>query len=207
MVRKSTRLNKLNLDLEYYLGDKREGFLQRWHTENTIRKESLAEHQWFVTRNAMYICSWLKELEIAEPDVEMCMRMAMFHDEVEIYTGDVNGVAKREWPAIKVALSDAELNVLDKMFISMPDDTRSFLLDPMFRYQQFWNDDIESQIIKYCDVMEAHFFAKTEVKMGNQYMKIAVTRTEEWLKAMNYPWLESLRSATKLDIGDKGWYL
>lgn len=176
-----------------YLFDRREGFLQRWHSEYTTRKESLAEHQWFVTRNALLICDSLREFEIAYPDKEACMRMAMFHDEAEIMTGDASGVAKREWPEIKVAMDSAENSAIETMWDGLPSTMRTYMSYPMKRYKAFREDDIEAQIVKYCDVLDAHIFAVTERLAGNTYLEDAEYRTTQWMLALDWHWLHELR--------------
>ena len=187
-----------NQTIHDYLFDRREGFLQRWHSEYTTRKESLAEHQWFVTRNAMLICQALKNFQIEWPDTETCIRMAMFHDEAEILTGDVSGKAKRLWPIIKEAMNEAEDNVIEEMYKSLPENMQVYMWYPLARYRYFKEDDMEAQIVKYCDILDAHIFATTEHNLGNTYLDDAIERTTDWLKQMQWPWLQELREEINL---------
>lgn len=62
----------------------RASHVKRWHTVDTVKDQSVAEHQWNVTALSMRIASIAGEEITAE-----LVQYAMFHDLEEIYTGDM----------------------------------------------------------------------------------------------------------------------
>jgi 5'-deoxynucleotidase len=181
--------------IEDYLFDRRESFITRWHAEPHIRNESLAEHNYFVTRNALMLCRALQHYEIAIPNIEAIVTMAVVHDELEKETGDISGKAKREYPELKSAIKGIEFDILyeNKLYNNVPTDIANKYTSQAIRLFLKEINDLETQVISYTDILEAHIYAKTELSFGNLNMSVVIERTLEWMQELTWPWLQELR--------------
>ena len=70
----------------------RAGHVKRWHIINTAASQSIAEHSYLVAIIAMHLCKDMGG-ELAEQ--QECAVWALFHDAVEIRTGDIPTPAKK----------------------------------------------------------------------------------------------------------------
>lgn len=187
------------MSIRDYLFDRRNGFVFRWHARQTVRQESLAEHHYFVARDTLLICQALLHYGIAEPNTFDAVVIAMIHDEVEKETGDVSGAAKRRYPGLKQKLVEIELGVIDNLlFSSLPDAMGDYYRRMARRISDPDEDDLEVQIVKYADKLEAYLFAKTELDIGNQLMNDVTALIGKELEGLTWPWLCTLRKETGL---------
>lgn len=70
----------------------RAGHVKRWHIVNTATTQSIAEHSYLVAIIAMHLA---KAKGAPEPVIHQAAVWALFHDAVEIRTGDIPTPAKR----------------------------------------------------------------------------------------------------------------
>lgn len=192
------------MSIRDYLYDRRNGFVMRWHARQTQRQETLAEHHYFVTRDALLIGQALRYYHIAEPNLHDIMLMAMIHDEVEKETGDVSGETKRRFPELKKKLNEIERVIIDEqLFNNLPgrigDEYRALALRVSAGVDGGTDsEDLEGQIVKYADKLEAYLFALTELNVGNSLMNPVVAAIEREMEALYWPWLVELRKETGL---------
>lgn len=186
------------MSIATFLNDRRAGFIMRWHARQTIRAETLAEHHFFTTHDALVIADALRYYGIAEPDTMTVLLLAHFHDAAEFESGDVSGRAKREYPALRKVSHEVERHIVEHvLFNDLPTD----LAD---RYRDFARraiDDpvtLEQQIVKYADKLEALKFAETEVNVGNSLMTDVVTEVQNECRALDWDWIIRLRRETGL---------
>lgn len=186
-----------NLTINKRVYDRSEAFLQRWHAEPTIKTESLAEHQFFVAKNTLFICRLLKHYGIhGDFNQDIAVEIALQHDTLELITGDVSGPAKREYPELKEVLTSIEEHANKNAYSDLPESVGLH-----YRWIGHWGQDIErieTQIVKYCDVLAAAAFINSERQFGNAYMQGHEKRIKTWLAALDWPWLKQLRSKTYL---------
>lgn len=181
------------------LFDRRNAFIVRWHARQTTKTETLAEHHYFVTRDAELIARALVYYKIAKPNIADVLMMAMVHDEPEKEIGDVSGEAKRVYPQLRETLVMIEQGVIDKiLYNGLPTAIGDHYRKLTRRITGSQEDDLESQIVKYADKLEAYLFAYTEVQQGNSLMDDVVVRILQELEALTWPWLAELRRETGL---------
>lgn len=181
------------------LFDRRDAFVVRWHARQTVRTETLAEHHYFVARDAELIARALHYYHIAEPLIPDVLMMAMVHDEPEKETGDVSGEAKRLYPELKSVLAKIERGVIDNiLFSGLPTPLGNYYRALAHRITDPAKDDLEAQIVKYADKLEAYLFAFTEVRQGNGLMVDVVSRITQELDGLTWEWLVELRRETGL---------
>lgn len=182
------------MSIRDFLFDRRVAFVQRWHARQTIGSETLAEHQYFVARDALLIATALHHYGIAKPLISECVARALVHDEVEKVTGDVSGEAKRAFPAMKEMLSQVEYSIINgPLYAMLPkamgDTYRALTTNAMTHH------DLEGQIVKYADKVEAYLFSVTEAAHNSLFIPVVQQIAGE-LEELQWPWLISLRQET-----------
>jgi 5'-deoxynucleotidase len=180
------------MSLKDFLFDRRVWFVQRWHARQTRISESLAEHQYFVARDALAIAQ-LVQLRLNYPlDLERVMALALYHDETEKEIGDVSGYAKREYPELKAKLGEIEAGIVDKvLFNNMPFELQPYYKDLMAEVAE--HKTTEAQIVKLADKVSAYMFAWYEVNTGNFLMQEILDQLELELASLDWPWLNEMR--------------
>lgn len=146
-----------------------------------------------MARNTGIVCRYLWKYQIAAPDTELALEIALWHDSLEVLTGDVPGHFKRQYPDVKAALGEAE----DEMILNLPDRN---LVDAHFRAIMMMAQDkglIETQIVKYVDVLDIAIYAGQEKRLGNTLMEEPWKLSREWLAQMDWPWLKELEECLR----------
>ncbi len=121
---------------------RRAGNVLRYHTWPTIHKQTVADHTWNVMR--IYV-----EL-FGPPDRHVWMHM-LYHDALEVHTGDIPFYAKRRFPELKSVLTGIEED-----------------LSLMSDFPRFELTSNEIDECKLCDLLEMWEWGKEEVLMGNR---------------------------------------
>lgn len=180
------------MSLKEFLFDRRVWFVQRWHARQTRINESLAEHQYFVARDALAIAQLVQLRLGIQIDMGRVMALALYHDETEKEIGDVSGYAKREYPELKEKLQEIEAGIVDRvLFNNMPYEMQPFYKDLMVEVAE--HKTTESQIVKLADKISAYMFAWYEVNTGNFLMQEILTQLELELGLLDWPWLNDMR--------------
>lgn len=179
-----------------YLFNRELGFVERWHAWPTHRKESVAEHSYFVARNALFIARLLKQYKIANPDQSKVLEIALLHDEPEIHTGDISGITKREHPELKELLDNIEKDlIINKMYAGFGSMAKRYQDMALMSQDKYY---LESQIVKYADLLDAHIFITSEWNLGNGYMAEHLQKSNSYMQNLDWPWLDTLREETGL---------
>jgi 5'-deoxynucleotidase YfbR-like HD superfamily hydrolase len=115
----------------------RSGYVQRYHTNPQMAwaAQTNGHHQWGVT-------VLLLELFPDRVTVPLLWE-ALYHDAGEIGAADVSSPAKRRYPDLAKAVTEAEENERFNMGIAPA------CLEPM-----------EAILLKFCDVLESYLFAR-----------------------------------------------
>lgn len=181
-----------------FLHDQRASFVLRWHARQTVRRETLAEHNYCVMRIALLVADSLRYYKIAKPDIGLVLLFGLFHDAAEVETSDISGEAKSLYPELKESVRDVEREVISHVLFS---DLPTALAE---RYREFARclvlplDGLEQQVVKYADKMAALQFAETEVAIGNTLMQDVVVEIKAEVAALSWGWLVRLRKETGL---------
>lgn len=113
--------------------------VKRWHTQQTIKEQNLAHHQWGVALIIMEIL----------PGSYNALRAALTHDLAESVTGDIPYFAKRSFPML-----GKEADKEERKF-NIRHDIHTYLTEE------------EQACLRWADMAEAFLFACEEVDMGN----------------------------------------
>ena len=105
------------------------------------RHESVAEHSWRITVMAYFVKD-----EFPEADIDKVIKMCLFHDIGEAFTGDIPAFIKTSEDEI------TEENAVDKYILTLPEEYRNeltLLFDEMNKLET-----LEARIYKALDKME-----------------------------------------------------
>ncbi len=105
------------------------------------RHESVAEHSWRLTAMAYFIKD-----EFPEADIDKIIKMCLFHDIGEAFTGDIPAFLKTAEDEI------AEENTIEKFIATLPDEYKKELI-PLFDEMNKL-ETMEAKIYKALDKME-----------------------------------------------------
>lgn len=131
-------------------------YVPRWGIARVIRRQSLAEHQYFVAVYADQIADaigWPMERRV------YVFQYALRHDMPETVTGDGPGPAKR---ALTIDSPDAE-SKLRAMMVWRYGEEDAHKMKP-------WNDDIR-RIVKVADLIDEAMYIYEEMSLGNMTVK------------------------------------
>lgn len=138
------------------------GDVKRYHTWPVLQPQSVAEHSWNVARIVVAIWPFASQQLLQE---------ALFHDVGEIRSGDAPFPVKAENPDLKATMDRIEDAArLDMLAWGVPRRSRN-ILKPM-----------EHVVLKVADMLEMMEKGMQECLMGNQFAKLIVLRTREWLE-------------------------
>jgi len=135
------------------------GQVKRYHTQVTIKEQTLADHQWGVAMILNHIY----------PNGYQLLMAALTHDLAECESGDIPYTGKRDNYNLKSASDDAE---------------EAF----NFKYglcQHLTTD--EQHLLQWADMFECFLFASRETWLGNQTMQKVVATAREALNRIGHP--------------------
>lgn len=130
--------------------------ITRYSNIERITNEDVAQHSFFVAANVIELS---KKYEF---NIGRALLMANVHDWPEIYIDDISHQVKRDFPKIKKAHKDAEIQVIKKF---SPLVQAAYL-----EYEE--QESLEAIIVKLADVYQCIQYADFELQLGNKgYMK------------------------------------
>lgn len=146
-------------------------FVTRWHNRpNNGLRESVAEHSAWVTRIASLLGNLCTQRD--KINWKLLYETALFHDDVEIFTGDIPGAFKHKFTKAKNDIKSWEVFAASNLFLGLPkalsDNYRKNILDYINRPKL---PKLELRLVHAADVLTALSYAKTQVEMGNALFK------------------------------------
>lgn len=123
----------------------------RYNTRNIIKKESVAEHSFYVALFALKICD---DYNIDETTKKQAMMKSLLHDMPEIELNDITHNVK-ERLNLRPFLKKYE----DEFFTQNYSEHRSLMIT---------GDDKLNAIVLLADTMSVYQYALNEVSLGNQ---------------------------------------
>lgn len=167
----------------------RAGHVKRWHIIDTTRAQTLAEHNYGVATIALSLYNEISRQRGVSPSagsVGILLAMALFHDAIEVRTGDIPTPGKE---LIKHFFGDGVFDEMEKSInggIPLIDNIPLELMDELSDYER---------CINMADLIEAAVFVK-EHGVGHYAMRVA---DERWDAMAEYA--TELQIETGLD-----WY-
>lgn len=134
---------KINRDLLLTEVARAGGAVSRFHTER-VRHQTVAEHTFGVLHMIMVITGGRVSVDL--------IKAALYHDVVEMYTGDTPAPVKWECPLVEQSLKNAE--------------SAFHVVFPEFKCAI---SEQEHLILKWADRLELAFTCIEQERVGNQY--------------------------------------
>ena len=135
--------------------------VQRYHTENTVHKQSVGEH----TYDVMWLVYLLTN---GAPSVSLLLA-ALMHDTPEYVTGDIPAPVKSNSPAVKHACDDLEAEWFEIIGIEDASDQLT---------------KREKKILKTADVLSGCLFCMNEWLRGNRHIAPALHNYVEYAESL-----------------------
>lgn len=176
----------------------------RWGLMRNTRQENLAEH----SLDTAYIAHALAVIRNKKfggnIDEGRIVRLAMYHDVSEIFTGDLPTPVKYFNTDIKHAYKQVERQSIERLLSYLPDDLRPDYEDvmvPKEEERELW------RIVKAADKLSALIKCVEEEKAGNGEFKRAERAQEEFLRDMKMPeadyFMKEFMPCFKLTLDDQ----
>lgn len=141
---------------------KRLAHVARYSTLPIIRKESVAEHSFFVALNSLAIATWLREKSI-EVDVAKLLSRALVHDLDEALTGDFIHTFKHHNEEVSRAIHNTTLELMAES--GLPTE----LMD---HWHHAKYDDLEGDIVELADMWTVVSYSTSERELGNSVWRL-----------------------------------
>lgn len=150
-------------------------------------RENVAEHSFYVAVIADWIVS---DLCIDNVDADKVMRMAIYHDVEEAYTGDIVTPVKYRSNSLRDEWDKLSLQLLEEGL------EHDFRLTPAFsariqdthvQYESEKMITVEGQIVKFADMLQSFIYLVRELKGGNQHAHTVLTEVVSNMHALFDP--------------------
>lgn len=145
--------------------------IQRWQGRVTICKNNDSSHMWAVSVIADGLARWEMEKFNNKVNVELLLKKCIFHDCLEVETGDILSGVKRKTKEMSEAIENVEEILYKERLESIIPPTwreeyKGYLLDP-----KDGKRTIEGKILAVADNISALHECVQEVKLGNKLFK------------------------------------
>lgn len=145
--------------------------IDRWQGRRKLIQRNDAEHMWSVSVISEGLARIEKEKFGNNVDMELLLKKAIFHDCLEVETGDIASGVKRKTKEMKQAVNGVEMAYykedLEKLIpAKWREDYSKLLLNPKDNLET-----IEGRIIAVADSIDALIECIQEVKLGNATFK------------------------------------
>lgn len=151
--------------------------INRWQGKTRLIESNDAEHMWSVAVISEGLARIQEERFGQKVDVALLLRKAIFHDCIEVETGDIPSDVKKKTPAMKKALEEVErICFEEEMKKLIPKtwrkDYKQYILNPKDNANGKGFETIEGKILAAADSIDALNEVVKEVKLGNRAFEI-----------------------------------
>ena len=138
-------------DLEFFIRSYSLEHTKRYSMKPVVHPESVATHSYFV---ALGVLMMSKDYEF---NVDLALKIAICHDLAEKEVSDVNHLVKKNFPAVAIALQEAEEQIVE----NFPDQVKEYC-------HRYHDESPEALVVHYSDALQCLQYADNEIKMGNK---------------------------------------
>lgn len=137
--------------------------VERYQNIFKHRTRSVAEHQWFVSLISLYIY-YLSD-KPSSIDLEDLLTRALFHDDIELYTGDIITGTKNANPDTKNEVEKVESKYYENIYSKLiPRDIHDFIREKVLNPK---NGSLEGNILSVSDIIDTIYESHEEISLGN----------------------------------------
>jgi 5'-deoxynucleotidase len=147
-----------------------------------IRKESVAEHSFYVAALTHQLCTIANEVFERGVPTEKIVSIALFHDASEVFVGDIPQPVKYNNDKLRSQFHEMEREAAERMLQAAPKPLRatyrSLMVEPepeLYRW------------VKAADLLDAYLKCVTELAAGNREFTVARQQVRASLDALQMP--------------------
>jgi 5'-deoxynucleotidase YfbR-like HD superfamily hydrolase len=137
-------------DIKYYSQIYKLRFITRYSNVERVRDEDVAQHSFFTAAIVMQ----LREEYLF--NLGQALQMAVCHDMIESFTGDMSHSLKVLYPAFSSAVDQIEYDASIKLPIHVA-----------VALEMFQGDSIEAKIVRLADAIQVYQYTESEIRLGN----------------------------------------
>ncbi|MFD0695230.1 5'-deoxynucleotidase [Paenibacillus sp. GCM10027628] len=157
-------------------------YIDRWSLMWNMRRDTVAEHSYYVSAIAHMLCTIANEVYGRNVPTDRVVSIALFHDASEVLTGDIPQPVKHNNEKILRNFREIEDVAVEKLIETIPAEIshvyRSLIQD---------HDPELYRWVKAADLLEAYIKCLTELSTGNREFIVAKQQILESLQKMNMP--------------------
>lgn len=142
--------------------------IERYQNKFKHRKRTVAEHSWFVSKVAHGLAIWERE-KFKNPlvNVEEVMFLAINHDVIEGYTGDIISTTKNYSMIMKKELEQIEKLIFqNEISMTLPESWRASYIQMNEDMSSL--DTVNAKIVKAADLIDRMYECLEEIELGNR---------------------------------------
>lgn len=164
-------------------------FISRWGLMNNTKSENISEHSLQVGMFAHLLVLLHNERTGESLNAERAALLGMYHDVTEIITGDMPTPVKYYNPEIVSSYKKVEKLAGERLVSMLPENLSDIYREIILIENK---EDKELAVyVKAADKLSALVKCIEEIRMGNDEFKEAKNSTEQALKSMNIPEVET----------------
>jgi len=157
-------------------------YIDRWSLMWSMRRDTVAEHSYYVSAIAHMLCTIANEVYGRKVPTDRVVSMALFHDASEVLTGDIPQPVKHNNESILRNFREIEDVAVEKLI-----DTIPAAISHVYRDLIQHHDPELYRWVKAADLLEAYIKCLTELSSGNREFIVAKQQILESLQKMNMP--------------------
>ena len=159
--------------------------IKRWGLMRNTQEENIKEHSFDVAVIAHALVLIENKIFGKNIDENIVMKLALFHEAGEVFTGDIATPIKYFSPELKNALLLVEENCLEKLIRMLPEELQEEYASLIF------HDEAEEYIyVKAADRICAYIKCMEELRSGNHEFEKAANNIKSSIDAID---LDSVR--------------
>ncbi|MBR3843072.1 MAG: 5'-deoxynucleotidase [Christensenellaceae bacterium] len=159
--------------------------IKRWGLMRNTQEENIKEHSFDVAVIAHALVLIENKIFGKNIDENIVMKLALFHEAGEVFTGDIATPIKYFSPELKNALLLVEENCLEKLILMLPEELQEEYASLIF------HDEAEEYIyVKAADRICAYIKCMEELRSGNHEFEKAANNIKSSIDAID---LDSVR--------------
>ncbi|GGC67838.1 5'-deoxynucleotidase [Marinobacter halophilus] len=159
-------------------------WIKRWGLMRNAIEENVATHSWEVATIAHALALIRNRHFNGQVNADRIAAAALYHDAIEVITGDMPTPVKYHSKVMREAFADIEHKAEGELLALLPDDLRADF-DPYVRESQ-WRQE-EKELIKAADRLSALLKCRAEMQTGNKEFEPAAEQILHRLQEQSLP--------------------
>lgn len=159
-------------------------WIKRWGLMRNAIEENVATHSWEVATIAHALALIRNRHFQGQVNADRIAAAALYHDAIEVITGDMPTPVKYHSKVMREAFSDIEHKAEGELLALLPDDLRADF-DPYVR-ESGWGQE-EKELIKAADRLSALLKCRAEMQTGNKEFEPAAEQLLHRLQTQALP--------------------